>query len=113
MIARLERDREALVAARSHLESHLETDVRLMRGVDSKELATLIMWLVQEVTLRLPGRIDLATTTFASASDLASAMRRAAAAHGKHEKRHGHDVNWPDWYAAYMAAEQAGTDLPR
>jgi hypothetical protein len=40
-------------------------------------------------------------------------MRRAAAAHGKHEKRHGHDANWPDWYAAYMAAEQAGTDLPR
>ena len=72
------------------------------------------MWLVQEVTLRLPGRIDPATTTFASANDLASAMRRAAAAHGKHEKRNGqHDANWPDWYAAYMAAEQAGTELPR
>ena len=72
------------------------------------------MWLVQEVTLRLPGRIDPATTTFASANDLASAMRRAAAAHGKHEKHNGqHDANWPDWYAAYMAAEQAGTELPR
>jgi catechol 2,3-dioxygenase-like lactoylglutathione lyase family enzyme len=72
------------------------------------------MWLVQEVTRRLPGRIDPATTTFASANDLASAMRRAAAAHGKHEKRNGqHDANWPDWYAAYMAAEQAGTELPR
>ncbi len=67
-------------------------------------------WIVQEVTRRLPGRIDPAATTFASANDLASAMRRAAAAHGEHEKR---DANWPDWYAAYMAAEQVGTELPR
>jgi catechol 2,3-dioxygenase-like lactoylglutathione lyase family enzyme len=70
-------------------------------------------WIVQEVTRRLPGRIDSATTTFATANDLASAMRRAAAAHGEHEKRNGQrDANWPDWYAAYMAAEQAGTKLP-
>ena len=70
-------------------------------------------WIVQEVKHRLPGRIDPATTTFASANDLASAMRRAAAAHGEHEKRNGKaDANWPDWYAAYMAAEQAGTELP-
>ena len=70
-------------------------------------------WLVQEVTTRQPGRIDPATTTFASADDLASAMRRAAAAHGEHEKRNGQrDGNWPDWYAAYMAAELAGTELP-
>jgi catechol 2,3-dioxygenase-like lactoylglutathione lyase family enzyme len=70
-------------------------------------------WIVQEVRHRLPGRIDPATTTFASANDLASAMRRAAAAHGEHEKRTGKpDANWPDWYAAYMAAEQAGTELP-
>jgi len=72
------------------------------------------MWIVQEVTRRLPGRIDPATMTFASANDLASAMRRAAAAHGEHEKRNGQrDANWPDWYAAYMAAEQAGTELPK
>jgi catechol 2,3-dioxygenase-like lactoylglutathione lyase family enzyme len=72
------------------------------------------MWIVQEVTRRLPGRIDPATTTFASANDLASAMRRAAAAHGEHERRNGrHDANWPDWYAAYMAAERAGTELPK
>jgi catechol 2,3-dioxygenase-like lactoylglutathione lyase family enzyme len=71
------------------------------------------VWIVQEVTRRLPGRIDPTTTTFASASDLASAMRRAAAAHGEHEKRNGQrDANSPDWYAAYMAAEQAGTELP-
>ena len=71
-------------------------------------------WLVQEVTTRHPGRIDPATTIFASANDLASAMRRAAAAHGDHEKRNGqNDGNWPAWYAAYMAAEQAGTELPK
>jgi len=71
-------------------------------------------WLVQEVTHRLPGRIDPATTTFASANDLASAMRRAAAAHSEHEKRSGqNDANWPDWYAAYMSAQQAGAEVPR
>ncbi len=71
-------------------------------------------WIVQEVTRRAPGRIDPAKTTFASANDLASAIRRAAAAHGEHEKRDGQrDANWPNWYAAYMAAEQAGTELPK
>jgi predicted enzyme related to lactoylglutathione lyase len=70
-------------------------------------------WLLQEVTTRLPGRINPATTTFASAKGLASALRRAEAAHGEHEKRIGKaDPNWPDWYAAYMVAEQAGTELP-
>ncbi|MEY2460298.1 MAG: hypothetical protein QOG30_2128 [Acidimicrobiaceae bacterium] len=71
-------------------------------------------WLLQEVTERLPGRIDAAQTTFASTPDLANAMRRASVAHGEHEKRQGgeYDVNWPDWYAAYMVAEQAGTELP-
>ena len=72
-------------------------------------------WLFQEITTRLPGRIDPATTTFASANDLASAMRRASAAHGKHEERTGgqRDENWPDWYAAYIVAEQAGGELPQ
>ncbi len=71
-------------------------------------------WLFQEITARLPGRIDAMTTTFTSASDLASALRRAAAAHGEHEKRTGKaDPNWPDWYAEYMVSEQAGTDLPQ
>jgi catechol 2,3-dioxygenase-like lactoylglutathione lyase family enzyme len=71
-------------------------------------------WLFQEVTTRLPGRIDSATTTFASANDLASALRRAEAAHGLHEKRTGQrDANWPDWYAAYMVAEQAGKEPPQ
>jgi catechol 2,3-dioxygenase-like lactoylglutathione lyase family enzyme len=71
-------------------------------------------WLLQEVTTRLPGRVDPAATTFGSASDLESALRRAAAAHGEHEQRTGgqRDENWPNWYAAYMVAEQAGTELP-
>jgi len=70
-------------------------------------------WLLQEVTARLPGRVDPAATSFGSASDLASAMVRAALAHGQHEKRIGRaDRDWPDWYAAYMVAEQAGTELP-
>jgi catechol 2,3-dioxygenase-like lactoylglutathione lyase family enzyme len=71
-------------------------------------------WLFQEVTTRLPGRIDPATTSFASVNDLAGALRRAEAAHGLHEKRTGkRDDNWPDWYAAYMAAEQSGGELPQ
>jgi catechol 2,3-dioxygenase-like lactoylglutathione lyase family enzyme len=70
-------------------------------------------WLLQEITTRLPGRIDAAETAFASTADLSNAMRRASIAHGEHEKRIGEaDENWPDWYAAYMVAEQAGTELP-
>ena len=71
-------------------------------------------WLLQEVTARLPGRVAADSTTFASTTDLAAAFRRAAAAHGEHEKRNGgqHDANWPDWYAEYIAKEQAGEPLP-
>jgi catechol 2,3-dioxygenase-like lactoylglutathione lyase family enzyme len=71
-------------------------------------------WLLQEVTTRFPGRIDSNATSFASASDLASAFRRASVAHGEHEARTGgqRDENWPDWYAAHMVAEQAGKPLP-
>jgi catechol 2,3-dioxygenase-like lactoylglutathione lyase family enzyme len=71
-------------------------------------------WLLQEITTRLPGRIDSDATTYATVSDLANAMRRAEAAHGEHEKRTGQrDANWPEWYAAYMVAEQSGEELPR
>jgi catechol 2,3-dioxygenase-like lactoylglutathione lyase family enzyme len=70
-------------------------------------------WLLQEVTARLPGRVDGPATSFASASDLAEALRRAEAAHGEHEERTGvADPNWPDWYALYMVREQAGEKLP-
>lgn len=70
-------------------------------------------WLFQEVTARLPGRIEATDTTFTSASELAGALRRAAAAHGEHEKRTGgHDENWQAWYADYIVREQAGQPLP-
>jgi catechol 2,3-dioxygenase-like lactoylglutathione lyase family enzyme len=70
-------------------------------------------WLLQEITKRLPGRVDAAATEFGSANDLASAIRRAEVAHAAHEARSGQaDPNWPDWYAAYMVAEQAGEELP-
>jgi catechol 2,3-dioxygenase-like lactoylglutathione lyase family enzyme len=69
-------------------------------------------WLFQEITTRLPGRVD-GDTTFTSSTELATALRRAAAAHGEHEKRTGgHDTNWPDWYAEYIVREQAGKELP-
>jgi catechol 2,3-dioxygenase-like lactoylglutathione lyase family enzyme len=70
-------------------------------------------WLLQEVTVRLPGRVDANHTTFTSPTELAGALRRAEAAHGEHEKRTGQrDADWPDWYAEYMVAEQAGKELP-
>ncbi len=70
-------------------------------------------WLFQEITARLPGRVE-GDTAFGSSADLAAALRRAAAAHGEHERRNGgrHDENWPDWYAEYIVREQAGKDLP-
>src|SRR5277367_6526610 len=72
------------------------------------------VWLLQEITTRLPGRVDSGVTSYSSASDLESALRRAAAAHGQHEKRIGAaDPNWPDWYAKYMVAEQSGVELPQ
>jgi catechol 2,3-dioxygenase-like lactoylglutathione lyase family enzyme len=70
-------------------------------------------WLLQEITARLPGRVDTDVTTFTSSTELAAAFRRASAAHGEHEKRTGKaDPNWPDWYAEYMVQEQAGKPLP-
>jgi hypothetical protein len=71
-------------------------------------------WLLQEITTRLPGRTDPATTSFGSLTDLEGALVRAATAHGEHEKRNGgqRDENWPEWYAAYMVAEQSGAKLP-
>jgi catechol 2,3-dioxygenase-like lactoylglutathione lyase family enzyme len=71
-------------------------------------------WLLQEITSRLPGRIDAAETVFASAAELEEALKRAAAAHGEHEKRTGEaDPDWPTWYADYMVKEHAGEELPQ
>jgi catechol 2,3-dioxygenase-like lactoylglutathione lyase family enzyme len=71
-------------------------------------------WLLQEITARMPGRVDADVTTFTASTELAAALRRAAAAHGEHEKRTGqqHSPDWPDWYAEYMVREQAGKPLP-
>jgi len=72
------------------------------------------VWQLQEVTNRLPGRVEPGATSFSSANDLASALLRAETAHGEHEKRTGQcDANWRDWYAAYMVAEQSGQNLPQ
>jgi catechol 2,3-dioxygenase-like lactoylglutathione lyase family enzyme len=69
-------------------------------------------WLMQEITTRFPGRVE-GDTSFASVADVAAALRRAAVAHGEHEKLTGeHDVNWADWYAEYIVREQAGQPLP-
>jgi catechol 2,3-dioxygenase-like lactoylglutathione lyase family enzyme len=70
-------------------------------------------WLLQEITKRLPGRVDLGSASFTSAAELAAALRRAGAAHGEHEKKlGGRDENWPDWYADYMMREATGQPLP-
>ena len=71
-------------------------------------------WLFQEITARLPGRVDANTTTFTSSAELAATLRRAEAAHGEHEKRTGgqRDADWPNWYAEYIVREQAGKELP-
>ncbi|MDH2415974.1 VOC family protein [Nocardioides sp. CER19] len=70
-------------------------------------------FLLQQVTARIPGRVETSSTEYASVSDLVGALKRAAAAHGEHEARTGEeDANWPEWYAAYMVAENHGTELP-
>jgi catechol 2,3-dioxygenase-like lactoylglutathione lyase family enzyme len=70
-------------------------------------------WLLQEVTVRLPGRVDEDVTTFTSSTELATALRHAEVAHGEHEKRTGQrDVDWPDWYAEYIVRERGGKPLP-
>lgn len=71
-------------------------------------------WLLQEITARLPGRVEATSTAFTSPSELAAALRRAEAAHGEHEKRTGQrDADWPAWYAEYIVQEQAGGPLPQ
>jgi catechol 2,3-dioxygenase-like lactoylglutathione lyase family enzyme len=71
-------------------------------------------FLLQEVTTRIPGRVDASATEYASLNDLVGALKRAEAAHGEHEARTGEaDPNWPEWYAAYMVAEQSGAPLPQ
>jgi catechol 2,3-dioxygenase-like lactoylglutathione lyase family enzyme len=125
IVSDIESARNALIAAGIEVSEffHLSPN-GLVGGLDPergsyRSLATFSdpdgnSWLLQEITTRLPGRIDSGITSFGSTTDLASAFRRAEAAHGEHEKRTGQrDANWPDWYAEYMAAEQAGRELPK
>jgi catechol 2,3-dioxygenase-like lactoylglutathione lyase family enzyme len=120
-------------AARAELAAHgVEVSEVFHRGKDGRvtgpdperrsygSLASFIdpdgnAWLLQEVTTRLPGRVDANIAAFTSLGELAAALRRAAAAHGEHEERNGgqRDENWPDWYAEYMLAEQTGKPLPK
>lgn len=97
------------------VESGLDPERRTYRSLATFSDPDGNSWLLQEITTRLLGRVDSGVTAFGSESDLASAFRRAEAAHGEHEKRSGgqRDANWPEWYAAYMVAEQAGTELPQ
>ena len=68
----------------------------------------------KKIAVLVRGIVSPAATSFASAGDLSEALRRAAAAHGKHEERIGAaDPGWPDWYAEYMVREQAGEELPK
>jgi hypothetical protein len=117
-----------LMAEAIGVDSHIDTIQRVMMGDDlgkrHPERRTYSSrasfddpdgnhWIMQEVTARLPGLVDPGATSFGSVSDLAGAMRRAAVAHGEHEKRIGQkDANWPDWYAAYIVAEASGAKLP-
>jgi catechol 2,3-dioxygenase-like lactoylglutathione lyase family enzyme len=68
-------------------------------------------WLLQEVTARGPGRTTSVLSAYGSVDALADALRRAEAAHGRHEAETGQpDPDWPAWYAQYMADESAGPD---
>jgi catechol 2,3-dioxygenase-like lactoylglutathione lyase family enzyme len=70
-------------------------------------------WLLQEITVRLPGRVDTDGASFTSSADLVGALRRAAVAHGEHERRIGQrDEGWADWYADYIVSAQGGKPLP-
>jgi catechol 2,3-dioxygenase-like lactoylglutathione lyase family enzyme len=69
-------------------------------------------WLIQEVTQRLPGRVDAQATAFGSVSKLAAALRRAAKAHGEHDGGGADDADWPERYAEYIAREQSGNAAP-
>ncbi|MCG5461473.1 VOC family protein [Micromonospora sp. NPDC053740] len=59
-------------------------------------------FVLQEVTVRQPGRIT--HVVYGSVPEVEHALRDAAAAHGRHEAELGHeDADWPIWYADYMA----------
>ena len=101
-------------AAAGTVDMRLEVQIIPVSDVDrAKQFYQRLGWRLDADDAPLPGRVAAAGTAFGSAADLASALRRAEAAHAGHEQRAGgHDGDWPGWYAAYLVAEQAGTDLP-
>lgn len=124
VVSDVEAAREALVAAGVEVGAvfHVTPD-GLADGLDPERRSYVSRatfrdpdgntWLMQEITTRLPGRVEGDLTSYRTATDLAAALRRAAAAHGAHEERTGErDDNWPAWYATYMVAEQSGATLP-
>jgi catechol 2,3-dioxygenase-like lactoylglutathione lyase family enzyme len=125
IVSDIEAARDALVAARIEVSeffhlgpdgpvSGLDPERRTYRSRASFSDPDGNSWLLQEITTRLPGRVEADGTSFGSAGDLASAMRRAAVAHGEHEKRVGAaDPDWADWYAEYMVSEQTGAEPPK
>ncbi|HEY9625614.1 MAG TPA: VOC family protein [Crinalium sp.] len=64
------------------------------------------LWLLQEVTTRLPGRLwDSPQTNVAT---LAALLHETAERHDSYEKTHG-EHHWWDWYAPYLSARQNGS----
>ena len=64
------------------------------------------VWLLQEITTRLPGR--LWDSPQADVATLANLLRETAEFHDQYEKAHvKHD--WWDWYAPYLNARQNGS----
>jgi catechol 2,3-dioxygenase-like lactoylglutathione lyase family enzyme len=125
IVSDLEQARESLLAAGVEVEDifHITADGP-EAGVDPQRRSYFSQasfsdpdgntWLLQEITHRLPGRVEADETSFGTANDLASALRRAAAAYSEHEKRApGTDPAWPEWFAAYMVSEQAGLTPPQ
>ena len=70
-------------------------------------------WLLQEITTRLPGRVDAARRrSLRRATWRARCGARRPPTASTRSAPGERDADWPDWYAAYMVAEQAGTELP-
>ena len=63
-------------------------------------------WLLQEITMRLPGREWQSRST--DVANLAELLHETAEHHDHYEKTHGKH-NWWDWYAPYFSARQNGS----
>ena len=67
------------------------------------------VWLLQEITERLAGRTAPELLDGKLTGVLLETLKRAAAAHGVHEKELGRpDPDWPEWYAEHMTRTLGG-----